>query len=94
MFFIGKIAIGYYLQNNTSVTAYGAASSLVILLLWVYYTSLILYFGAEFTQAYVRYEGRKIAPNQYAIWVEKNIVPKKYNTDIHESKPKWLYELP
>ncbi|HEY1056425.1 MAG TPA: YihY/virulence factor BrkB family protein, partial [Emticicia sp.] len=84
LFFIGKFVIGYYLKHNSSISAYGAAGSLILILLWVYYSAIILYFGAEFTQVYVRHKNRRIEPNRYAVWVEKNIVEKKFNTQINE----------
>ncbi|MDQ3046235.1 MAG: YihY/virulence factor BrkB family protein [Bacteroidota bacterium] len=84
LFLLGKMVIGYYLDHNSMISAYGAAGSLIGVLLWVYYSAMILYFGAEFTQVYVRHQGRRIEPNKYAVWVEKNIVEKKYNTDIEE----------
>jgi membrane protein len=46
IFVIGKFAIGFYLGNSTVATVYGAAGSLVVILIWVYYSSIILYFGA------------------------------------------------
>jgi membrane protein len=52
LFTIGKFLLGWYLGRGTTTSVYGAAGSLVALLLWVYYSSLILFFGAEFTQAY------------------------------------------
>ncbi len=84
LFLFGKFLIGYYLKHNSSVSAYGAAGSMILILLWVYYSAIILYFGAEFTQVYVRYKERKIEPNKYAVWVEKNIIEKKLNTQINE----------
>ena len=84
LFLAGKFLIGYYLKHNSSISAYGAAGSMILILLWVYYSAIILYFGAEFTQVYVRYKERKIEPNKYAVWVEKNIVEKKLNTHINE----------
>lgn len=82
LFILGKYAITYYLSTNKQVTAYGAAGSLIIILLWVYYSAIILYFGAEFTQVYAHHHGRSIAPNKYAIWIEKDIIEKKFNTQI------------
>jgi len=82
LFLGGKYLIGYYLEKNASISAYGAAGSLIVILLWVYYSSIILYFGAEFTQVYLRYHGKSIQPNRYAIWVENKVVEKKFNTDI------------
>jgi membrane protein len=54
LFAVGKLAIGLYLGNTSAGSVYGAASSLVIILLWVYYSSQLLFFGAEFTQVYAR----------------------------------------
>jgi membrane protein len=62
LFTIGKFAIGFYLGKASVASSYGAAGSVVILLLWVYYSSLILYFGAEFTHVYsMRHGSRKAA---------------------------------
>jgi membrane protein len=82
-FLLGKLLISYYLSHNKQISAYGAAGSLIVILLWVYYSAIILYFGAEFTHVYARHHGRAIAPNKYAVWVEKNIVEKKLNTEVH-----------
>lgn len=74
LFITGKFIIGYYLSHNNIISTYGATGSLIVILLWVYYSSIILYFGAEFTQVYVRFKGRNIEPNKYSMWVEKNPV--------------------
>lgn len=66
LFMIGKYGIGLYLGNSSVGTTYGAAGSVVIILLWVYYTALILYFGAEFTKSYTNFYGRSIQPNEYS----------------------------
>ncbi|HJT74669.1 MAG TPA: YihY/virulence factor BrkB family protein [Chitinophaga sp.] len=71
LFMVGKFAIGLYLGSSKVGSAYGAAGSIVIILLWVYYSAIILYFGAEFTQVYVQYYGGKIQPNEYAVWVKE-----------------------
>lgn len=60
LFVIGKFGLGLYLGKSAAGSAYGAAGSLVILLLWVYYSAQILFFGAEFTQVYARTSGSKI----------------------------------
>jgi membrane protein len=52
--------------------AYGAAGSLIIILVWVYYTAAILYIGAEFTRVYADFYGTKIQPAQYAVFVEEH----------------------
>ncbi|MCW3094166.1 MAG: YihY/virulence factor BrkB family protein [Ferruginibacter sp.] len=67
LFMLGKFAISFYISKSNVGSTYGAAGSLVILLLWVYYSSLILYFGAEFTKAYAVKFGSKIYPNHYAV---------------------------
>jgi membrane protein len=69
-FAIGKWALGLYLGSGSAASAYGAASSLITLLLWVYYSSQILLFGAEFTQVYAYQAGRGVAPDEHAIRVE------------------------
>jgi membrane protein len=63
---IGKFAIGLYLGHSSVGSAYGAAGSLVVLLVWIYYTSLIVLFGAELTQAYARKRGTAIRPKPHA----------------------------
>ena len=72
LFMLGKFAITFYIGSTNVGTAYGAAGSFVVLLVWVYYSSLILYFGAEFTKAYAAHFGSRIYPSQYAVWV-KNV---------------------
>src|SRR5213078_1933063 len=67
LFAIGKWALGLYLGSGSAASAYGAASSLITLLLWVYYASQILLFGAEFTQVYAGYAGRGVKPDKYAV---------------------------
>jgi membrane protein len=57
LFVVGKFAIGLYLGKSAVGSSYGAAGSLVVLLLWVYYSAQILFFGAEFTQVYARTHG-------------------------------------
>jgi membrane protein len=61
LFVIGQIFISLYLAKSGTASAYGAAGSLLVLLLWIYYSALILLFGAEFTKVYARRRGRAIA---------------------------------
>lgn len=68
-FTIGKLAIGFYLGRSNLTSLYGAAGSIIILMVWVYYSSIILYLGAEFTKVYAKLYGGKILPNEYAEWV-------------------------
>ncbi|HET6245667.1 MAG TPA: YihY/virulence factor BrkB family protein [Bacteroidia bacterium] len=71
LFMVGKFAIGLYLSHTDIASAYGAAGSLILVLVWVYYSSIILFFGAEFTQVYSRHYGTKIIPREYAVLIEK-----------------------
>ena len=66
-FAIGKWALGLYLGSGAAASAYGAASSLITLLLWIYYSSQILLFGAEFTQVFAARAGRALVPAKYAV---------------------------
>lgn len=70
LFAIGKWALGLYLGSGSAASAYGAASSLITLLLWVYYSAQILLFGAEFTQVYACEAGRGVKPDRHAIRVQ------------------------
>lgn len=81
LFLLGKFLIGYYLGRANLGMTYGAAASIVILLTWVYYSSLILYFGAEFTKIYALYSGEGIRPKQTAVFIikrETREVPASY----------------
>lgn len=71
LFVIGKAAIGYYIGNSSLGITYGAAASVIIILVWVYYTSIILYFGAEFTKVYALEFGGGIVPSQTAVFIIK-----------------------
>lgn len=62
LFSIGKLLIGLYLGSSAIASSFGAAGSLVLLLLWVYYSAQILFFGAEFTQVYANKYGSRIVP--------------------------------
>lgn len=74
LFLIGKSLIGLYLGNSDIGVTYGAAASVVIILLWVYYTSIILYFGAEFTKVYTMNFGGGIVPEKTAVFIIKQEV--------------------
>jgi membrane protein len=72
LFMIGKFAIGAYLGQSTIASWYGAAGSVILILVWVYYSAIILYFGAEFTKVYAETHGGKIIPNEYAVQIIKH----------------------
>ncbi|MCW5851091.1 MAG: YihY/virulence factor BrkB family protein [Anaerolineae bacterium] len=67
LFSIGRIAIGIYLGRSATASTYGAAGSLVIVVLWIYYSAQILFFGAEFTQVYANRFGSRVQPAPDAV---------------------------
>jgi membrane protein len=71
LFVVGKFLIGFYLGQSNPGQAYGAAGSLAVLLLWVYYSSLILLFGAEFTETWAERRGEGIEPEPGAVRVRR-----------------------
>ena len=77
LFTLGKYLIGFYLGNSSFNSAYGAAGSLVIILLWVYYSTVIFLFGAELTSVYAKYAGAPIRPYSNAVKVQLVEVEKK-----------------
>ena len=72
LFTIGKILLGFYLGRASTSSAYGAAGSVMVILMWVYYASVIMLFGAEFTQVYARKTGARIQPSHYAVAVTQD----------------------
>lgn len=71
LFVLGKFLIGFYLGKSNPGQAYGAAGSLAVLLLWVYYSALILLFGAEFTETWAERRGEGIEPEPGAVRVRR-----------------------
>ena len=97
LFMLAKFGISFYISKSNVGTTYGAAGSLVILLLWVYFSAMILYFGAEFTKAYAVEFGAEIRPEDYAVTtktveveVGKKSIQEKENTELktHEAGKK------
>lgn len=74
LFLIGKFAISYYLGRSNLGLTYGAAASIVIILSWVYYSALILYFGAEFTKTYALAKGGGISATATSVFIVKREV--------------------
>ena len=66
LFTIGKFLIGFYIGSSAVSSTYGAAGSLITVLLWVYYSSLIVFLGAELTQVYATEYGVVVAPTENA----------------------------
>ncbi|KEQ30793.1 YihY/virulence factor BrkB family protein [Pedobacter antarcticus] len=93
LFMIGKFAISIYIGKTDVSGTYGTAGSLVVLLLWTYYSSIILFFGAEFTKAYAINYGSEIKPNHYAV-TTREIEVETGNQSIqeNEAKPSLLKE--
>jgi membrane protein len=77
LFVLGKYLIGLYLSNSDFTESYGAAGSLVALLAWVYYSVLILLFGAEFTYAYTKHLGGKIRPSDQAVAIKEEEIARE-----------------
>jgi membrane protein len=83
-FTLGKLGIGFYLGKSNITSLYGAAGSIIIFMVWVYYSSIILYLGAEFTKVYAKLYGERISPKEYAEWIE--IQQKHVNTPQLKNK--------
>ncbi len=71
LFVLGKFAIGFYLGQSDPGEAFGAAGSLAVMLIWVYYSAMILFFGAEFTQSWAERRGSGIQPQEGAVRVKQ-----------------------
>ncbi|RYY44206.1 MAG: YihY/virulence factor BrkB family protein [Chitinophagaceae bacterium] len=75
LFMLGKYGIGFYLGQSKLTNIYGAAGSIIILMVWVYYSAAILYLGAVFTKVYATNYGGKIYPNEYSTWIKVEEIP-------------------
>ncbi|HEX2229611.1 MAG TPA: YihY/virulence factor BrkB family protein [Candidatus Binatia bacterium] len=73
LFAVGKFLIGLYLGSGSVTSAYGAAASIILVLLWVYYSSLIFFLGAEFTQTYATHYGSGVVPAENAQWIAQAV---------------------
>lgn len=82
LFMLGKFGIGYYLGKSNPGGTYGTAGSVVIILLWVYFSAMILYFGACFTKVHAQFTGRHIYPNKYAVFVKH--IEVEHKKDLQE----------
>jgi membrane protein len=87
LFTLGKIGIGFYLGSSNMATIYGAAGSVVIIMVWAYYSSVILYLGAEVTKVYATQYGGKIRPSEYSEWIITEQIPVA-NATLKEEVPK------
>jgi len=93
LFMIGKFLIGFYLGQSKLSSSYGAAGSVILILVWVYYSAMILYFGAVFTHVYVVHTGSRIYPNEYAVWVQEIEVESEQSIQL-QPETKTVIEVP
>ncbi|MUV05012.1 YihY family inner membrane protein [Flavobacterium rakeshii] len=77
LFMLGRYLIGLYIETTAAGSPYGAAGSIIVILLWVYFSAAILYIGAEFTKAYSEHIGSAIKPADYAVYVEEKETEKE-----------------
>lgn len=89
LFMLGRYLIGLYVSQTATESTYGAAGAIVVLLVWVYYSAVILYIGAEFTQVYAEAYGGHIEPAEYAVHVEQ----KEIERDVSKLPPQHSKEL-
>jgi membrane protein len=87
LFMIGKFLISLYISKSDIGGTYGSAGSLVVLIVWIYYSSMILYFGAEFTKAYALKKGVHIVPSEYAVWDDKPAIAGAKSPSETDRKP-------
>lgn len=87
LFMLGKFGISFYIGKADVGKTYGAAGSLVVLLVWIYYSAAILYFGAEFTKAYSVKYGRVIKPNSYAVTI-RDVTIEEGNKSVQQVEKK------
>jgi hypothetical protein len=71
LFLLGNHLIGWYLAATSVTSVYGAAGSIVIVLLWVYYSSQVVLFGAEFTRVYAKRRGAPLEPKENAVRINR-----------------------
>ncbi|MES2061476.1 MAG: YihY/virulence factor BrkB family protein [Bacteroidota bacterium] len=74
LFILGQYIISLYIQYTAQGSVYGTAGSLIVILVWIYYTAAILYIGAEFTQVYAEARGSHIEPAEYAVVIQQTEV--------------------
>lgn len=85
LFMVARFGITLYVGKSDLGSAYGAAGSLVVLLLWIYFSSMILYFGAEFTKFYAIKFGSEIRPNAFAVTVQ-NVRLESNNKSVQQNE--------
>jgi membrane protein len=87
LFILGKIGIQFYLENSSFTETYQAAGSIIVLLIWVYYSTVVILFGAEITRAIMIYKGHPIRPSENAKKVSiQQVDYETYLDDISQGK--------
>ncbi len=94
LFMLGKYVIGIYIANNKIVSLYGATSSVIVILIWIYFSAVILYIGAEFTRAYIEFKNEKILPNKFAEYDFKRLLQEYALANAKEMSEKELFHRP
>lgn len=84
LFMLGRYAIGIYIDKADVGSAYGAAGSLIIILIWVYYSAAILYISTSFTKVYAAAKGENIKPAEHAVYVEETEVESNDNSVLED----------
>ncbi len=87
LFALGKFLISFYISKSDPGSAYGAAGSIIIILIWIYYSSLIVFFGSELAQQYAERFGQSIRPKQHAVFV-KEVEVTEHDNDKSSGRPK------
>ncbi|OKL41270.1 ribonuclease BN [Pontibacter flavimaris] len=88
LFTVGKFLISWYIGTSDPGSAYGAAGSIILILVWIYYSSMIVFFGAEFTQQYAHKYGQRITPKAHAVFVEEREVVDRREERRGTGRPK------
>jgi len=88
LFMLGRYGISIYLKNSATASAFGAAGSVIILLVWIYFSAAILYFGAEFTKEHAKFYEDGIQPSSFAVLVKHTEIVTKTgrDTDLHQGE--------
>jgi membrane protein len=88
LFLLGKYLISFYIAKSSPGSAFGAAGSAIVLLVWIYYSSLILFFGAEFTQEFADTYGQRVQPRSYAVRIKTiEVAPGEAEEDKASGRP-------
>ncbi|MCK6593020.1 MAG: YihY/virulence factor BrkB family protein, partial [Polyangiaceae bacterium] len=92
LFTLGKFLLGFYIGSSSVTSGYGAAGSVAVLLLWVYYSTQILLLGAEFTQIYAERFGAHIEPNENAMYTPEHFARIKAKEEAKRAEEEALGE--